>query len=190
MYHNNRPCCNCVDHQIPTKRDDRCQAINNEDFIRPPAQNRAGYNQGINEETINNLIANIRAAQGRAADNRPLNNHPAQNHPVSNRIVNEPPAAVKPDTNRQPSENDEEKSIVFKHDKDGLAIHITIYNTNNNANEGSEAGLKQKAENGGQIAGKCGKNANQDSKVSGASCEADEYAEQPEEEGPSPNCRF
>ena len=60
-----------------------------------------------------------------------------------------------------------ENGVVFKHDKDGLSIHITIYNTNNNANEGSEAGLKQKAETGGQISGKGGKNANQGGQISG-----------------------
>lgn len=57
------------------------------------------------------------------------------------------------------------ENVVFKHDKDGLSIHITIYNTNNNANEGSEAGLKQRAETGGQISGKEGKNANQGGQI-------------------------
>lgn len=79
------------------------------------------------------------------------------------------PADGKKDTNHQPSEKkpkeDEKNAVVFKHDKDGLSIHITIYNTNNNANEGSEAGLKQKAENGGQISGKAGKNANQGGQI-------------------------
>ena len=65
------------------------------------------------------------------------------------------------------AEGTEKNGVVFKHDKDGLSIHITIYNTNNNANEGSEAGLKQKAETGGQISGKGGKNANQGGQISG-----------------------
>jgi hypothetical protein len=85
------------------------------------------------------------------------------------------------------SDNDDkqaEEGIIFKHEKDGLSIFITIYNTNNNANEGSEAGLKQKAETGGQIsgpkgrnanqggqiAGKCGQNANQDGEVESTNC--------------------
>ena len=72
-----------------------------------------------------------------------------------------------PQTECQPAEKDSDKGIVFKHDKDGLAIYITIYNTNNNANEGSEAGLKQHAENGGQIAGPKGQNANQGGQIAG-----------------------
>lgn len=32
-----------------------------------------------------------------------------------------------------------DSGIVFKHDKEGLSIYITIYSTNNNANEGSES---------------------------------------------------
>lgn len=85
----------------------------------------------------------------------------------------------KKDAEKQP-----EDGFVFKHDKNGLSIYITIYNTNNNANEGSEAGLKQKAETGGQISGKagqnanqggqiaekCGQNANQDGEVDSANC--------------------
>ncbi len=57
--------------------------------------------------------------------------------------------------------------VVYKHEKDGLSIYITIYNTNNNANEGSEAGLKQRASEGGQITGKGGKNANQGGQIAG-----------------------
>ncbi|SHO45490.1 hypothetical protein [Anaerocolumna xylanovorans] len=60
-----------------------------------------------------------------------------------------------------------DNGIVFKHDKDGLSIYITIYNTNNNANEGSEAGLKQRASEGGQISGKAGQNANQGGQIAG-----------------------
>ncbi len=77
-----------------------------------------------------------------------------------------------------------ENGIEIKHDKGGLAIYITIYNTNNNANEDSEAGLRQiaresgqisgergqNASQGGQIAGKCGQNANQDGEVELALC--------------------
>lgn len=77
-----------------------------------------------------------------------------------------------------------EKKVVFEHSKDGLTIYITIYNNNNNANEDSEAGLKQKAESGGQIsglkgrnanqggqiAGNCGQNANQDGEVESTNC--------------------
>jgi hypothetical protein len=77
-----------------------------------------------------------------------------------------------------------EDNVVFKHDKDGLSIYITIYNTNNNANEGSEAGLNQRASEGGQISGKegqnanlggqiaekCGQNANQDGEVKSENC--------------------
>lgn len=62
------------------------------------------------------------------------------------------------------TENSEDK-ISFKHDKDGLSIHITIYNTNNNANQRSEAGQIQKAETGGQISGKKGQNANQGGQI-------------------------
>ncbi|MEL7654605.1 MAG: hypothetical protein AAGU75_01710 [Bacillota bacterium] len=95
-------------------------------------------------------------------------------------------------------ENQTEDGVVYKHSKDGLSIYITIYNTNNNANEDSEAGLKQKAETGGQIsghkgenanqggqiAGNCGQNANQDGEVSSANCGSStevevEDAEQP-----------
>lgn len=42
-----------------------------------------------------------------------------------------------------------------------------IYNTNNNANEGSESGLDQRASEGGQISGKGGQNANQGGQISG-----------------------
>ena len=86
-----------------------------------------------------------------------------------------------------------EERVVFKHGQDGLSIHITIYNTNNNANEGGNAGLKQEAETdgqisgekgknanqGGQIAGKCGQNANQDGEVESSNCgsSTDETAE-------------
>ena len=93
-------------------------------------------------------------------------------------------AASNQPAEKKPAEHNEESNVVFKHEKDGLSIHITIYNTNNNANEGSEAGLKQKAETGGQIsgkggqianqggqiAGKCGQNANQDGEVSSGRC--------------------
>jgi hypothetical protein len=96
-------------------------------------------------------------------------------------------------------EEQEEKKVVFEHSKDGLSIYITIYNTNNNANEDSEAGLKQEAETGGQIsglkgrnanqggqiAGNCGQNANQDGEVESKNCgsaETEAYdAAQPQE---------
>lgn len=96
------------------------------------------------------------------------------------------------DTNEESKED-----VVFKHDKDGLSIYITIYNTNNNANEDGQAGLKQEAETGGQISGgggqnanqggqisgKCGQNANQDSDVSGKACgRAPDSAELQDEE--------
>ena len=84
----------------------------------------------------------------------------------------------------QNADKESEKGIVLKHEKDGLSIYITIYNTNNNANEDSEAGLEQKAETGGQISGergqnanqggqiaeKCGQNANQDGEVDSTAC--------------------
>ncbi|MDF2804365.1 MAG: hypothetical protein K0S61_4270 [Anaerocolumna sp.] len=87
-----------------------------------------------------------------------------------------------PNTNEDSGK--EENGVVFKHDKDGLSIYITIYNTNNNANEGSEAGLNQRASEGGQISGKegqnanqggqiaekCGQNANQDGEVASENC--------------------
>lgn len=58
--------------------------------------------------------------------------------------------------------------IEIKHDKFGLKIYITIVNNNNLANEGGNAGLKQKAQTGGQIvAGKNGKNANQGGQIAG-----------------------
>lgn len=89
----------------------------------------------------------------------------------------------KPITATNNTEEQSEGKVVFKHDKDGLSIYITIYNTNNNANEGSEAGLKQakeggqisgkggqNANQGGQIAEKCGQNANQDGEVSSTNC--------------------
>lgn len=60
-----------------------------------------------------------------------------------------------------------DSGFVFKHDKEGLSIYITIYNTNNNANEDSEAGLKQRASEGGQISGKAGQNANQGGQIAG-----------------------
>lgn len=83
-------------------------------------------------------------------------------------------------------------SVYYRHEKEGLSIYITIYNTNNNANEGSEAGLKQIAKEGGQIAGKggrnanqggqiagdCGQNANQDGEVSSESCGSTESDEE------------
>ncbi|HWP79914.1 MAG TPA: hypothetical protein VN446_04670 [Candidatus Acidoferrum sp.] len=105
------------------------------------------------------------------------------------------PANSEPDrpSSRQSSEKRTEEGIVFKHDKEGLSIYITIYNTNNNANEESEAGLKQEAETGGQItseggqsanqggqiAEKCGQNANQDSGVTSTDCAG--TAEEPPE---------
>ena len=73
------------------------------------------------------------------------------------------------DLSKQSSDSNKqsESKTVFKHDKDGLSIYITIYNTNNNANEDSEAGLKQKAETGGQISGQRGRNANQGGQIAG-----------------------
>jgi hypothetical protein len=65
------------------------------------------------------------------------------------------------------ADEESETGIVFKHEKEGLSIYITIYNTNNNANEGGEAGLKQKTESGGQISGPKGKNANQGGQIAG-----------------------
>lgn len=81
--------------------------------------------------------------------------------------------------------SEEKKCVKFQHDKNGLKIYITIINTNNLANEGGNAGLKQKAKTGGQIsagksgknanqggqiAGKCGQNANQDGRVKSKNC--------------------
>lgn len=77
-----------------------------------------------------------------------------------------------------------DKSVCIKRDEDGLSICINIYNTNNLANQGGNAGFKQKAENGGQnsgsdgqsanqggqIAEKCGQNANQDGEVESQGC--------------------
>lgn len=66
-----------------------------------------------------------------------------------------------------PADNESESGVAFKHEKDGLSVYITIYNTNNNANEDSQAGLKQKTETGGQISGPKGQNANQGGQISG-----------------------
>lgn len=76
-----------------------------------------------------------------------------------------------------------EEGVTIKHDKDGISIHIIIYNTNNLANRGS-AGVKKVAETGGQISGdrgqnanqggqiaeECGQNANQDGQVESQGC--------------------
>ncbi|MFB5661147.1 hypothetical protein [Alteribacillus sp. HJP-4] len=60
------------------------------------------------------------------------------------------------------------KNLTYKHDLDGFRISINIYNTNNNANQGSSAGVKQKATQGGQnSSGKKGKNANQGGQITG-----------------------
>lgn len=72
-----------------------------------------------------------------------------------------------PDSSMDCCSRHEEDGIVIRHGKDGLYIYINIYNTNNNANEDSEAGLKQKAETGGQITGECGSNANQGGQIAG-----------------------
>lgn len=55
-----------------------------------------------------------------------------------------------------------QEGIAFKHEKDGLSIYVTIYNTNNLANQGGHAGcFEQRAEGGGQINKNVGTNANQ-----------------------------
>lgn len=52
--------------------------------------------------------------------------------------------------------------VSFKHDKDGIKIYINIYNTNNLANEGGNAGVEQTASEGSQnLTGKDGDNASQ-----------------------------
>ncbi len=108
--------------------------------------NRATGNPANFYEELTDFASRNQPAGYPAAENAGLGENPA---------VSEETAGTK------------ENGVVFKHDKDGLSIHITIYNTNNNANEGSEAGLKQKAETGGQISGKGGKNANQGGQISG-----------------------
>lgn len=59
----------------------------------------------------------------------------------------------------------EEDGVCVKHDKSGVSVYVNIYNTNNLANEGGNAGLKQDAENGGQISGAAGENANQGGQI-------------------------
>jgi hypothetical protein len=85
---------------------------------------------------------------------------------------------------KRTSEKKEPEGIHFKHKKHGTSIYLTIYNNNNLANDGGNAGVKQSAETGGQIAGKggenanqggqiadeCGQNANQDGKVKSRGC--------------------
>ncbi|GFZ31678.1 hypothetical protein CSC2_22040 [Clostridium zeae] len=58
-----------------------------------------------------------------------------------------------------------EEGVTIKHDKDGISIYINIYNVNNLANQGGNAGVKQAAETGGQISGKSGQNANQGGQI-------------------------
>ncbi len=91
---------------------------------------------------------------------------------------------IKPCNSKHNTDKKPEESVVVKYDKCVPAVYITIYNTNNNANEDSEAGLKQKAQEGGQISGErgqnanqggqiaeeCGQNANQDSEVCSEAC--------------------
>ncbi|MMZ56515.1 hypothetical protein D1872_184100 [compost metagenome] len=61
---------------------------------------------------------------------------------------------------------DPKESISFKHNKDGLKIYINIYNTNNLANQGSNAGVKQEASEGSQnLTGKDGDNASQGGQI-------------------------
>lgn len=54
--------------------------------------------------------------------------------------------------NRKEMNDDKEpkEGISFEHDKDGIKITINIYNTNNLANEGGNAGVKQTASEGSQ----------------------------------------
>jgi hypothetical protein len=57
---------------------------------------------------------------------------------------------------------------IYDGKKNKLKIYIIIYNTNNLANEGGNAGLRLKAQTGGQIAaGERGKNANQGGQIAG-----------------------
>ena len=63
-------------------------------------------------------------------------------------------------------QNESKEGISFKHEKDGLHIHITIYNNNNLANEGGNAGTKQHASEGGQnLTGKNGEIAGQGGQI-------------------------
>jgi hypothetical protein len=56
--------------------------------------------------------------------------------------------------------------VSFKHDKDGIKIFINIYNTNNLANEGGNAGVEQTASEGSQnLTGKDGENASQGGQI-------------------------
>ncbi|PKG23976.1 hypothetical protein [Niallia nealsonii] len=73
----------------------------------------------------------------------------------------------KKDKNKKKDENKYPKeSISFKHDKEGLKIYVNIYNTNNLANQGSNAGVKQKASEGSQnLTGKDGENASQGGQI-------------------------
>lgn len=64
-------------------------------------------------------------------------------------------------------EKKHEEGIKIKKKKDGLKIYIKIKNINNLANEGGQAGTKQKAETGGQNSGNKGENANQGGQITG-----------------------
>ncbi|WP_078410070.1 hypothetical protein [Priestia abyssalis] len=73
----------------------------------------------------------------------------------------------KDERNKMKSEsNGPKEEISFKHEKDGLHIHINIYNNNNLANEGGNAGTKQHASEGGQnLTGKNGEIAGQGGQI-------------------------
>jgi hypothetical protein len=84
------------------------------------------------------------------------------NHLGSNKDKKDKDKKRKKDNNKKESKED----ISFKHDKDGLKIYINIYNTNNLANEGGNARVKQKASEGGQnLTGKGGENAGQGGQI-------------------------
>lgn len=66
------------------------------------------------------------------------------------------------------NKKDLNNNISFEHEKEGLKIIINIYNTNNLANEGGNAGVRQTAYEGGQnVTGKGGENASQGGQIAG-----------------------
>jgi hypothetical protein len=79
-----------------------------------------------------------------------------------NHLVNNKEGKYEIDDDKRESK----EGISFKHDKDGIKIYINIYNTNNLANEGGNAGVKQKASEGGQnLTGESGENAGQGGQI-------------------------
>lgn len=62
--------------------------------------------------------------------------------------------------------NEPQAGVSFEHDKEGIKIIINIYNTNNLANDGGNAGVKQDVSQGGQnTVGENGENAGQGGQI-------------------------